>query len=144
MGNPPDQFYTNDIESINRVIKRKTDYKTSEWPEFCRLAKELVDDQESEIEKAVIGIGEYRFDDEYAHLEIPLAKWSSMSQNQRKKHLERIRNRTFQGAKEQHKKKSSSNLITESASSSDKSLTICGKQFNVGACQLSGDILKNV
>ena len=63
------------------MIKCKTDYKTSEWPEFCRFAKELVDDQETKIEKSVIGVGEYRFDDDYAHLEIPLAKWSSMSQN---------------------------------------------------------------
>ena len=37
--------------------KRKTEYKTSERPKFCRLAKELVDDQENEIEKAVIGVG---------------------------------------------------------------------------------------
>ena len=103
-----------------------------------------MDDQESEIEKAVIGIGEYRFDDEYAHLEIPLAKRSSMSPNQHKKHLECIRNLTLQEAKEQHKKKSLSNSTAESASSSDKSLTICGKQFNVGACQFSSDILKNM
>ena len=144
LGSPPDQFYTNDIESINRVIKRKTGYKTSEWPEFCRLAKELVGDQESEIEKAVIGIGEYRFDDEYAHLEIPLASWSSMSQTQRRKYLERISNLTLPEAKEQHKKRPSSHFSAETASSSDRSLTICGKQFNVDTCQLSSDILKNI
>ena len=44
-----------------------------EWPEFCRLAKELVEEQENEIEKAVIGIGDYRFDDEYFHLEVSLS-----------------------------------------------------------------------
>ena len=38
LGNPPEPFYTNEIESINRVIKQKTGYKSSEWPEFCRLA----------------------------------------------------------------------------------------------------------
>ena len=141
LGNPPDQFYTNDIESINRVIKRKTNYKTSEWPEFCRLAKELVDEQESEIEKAVLGIGEYRFDDEYSHLEVPLTKWSSMSQNQRKKHLERIKNFTLQEAKQQHKKKAGT---SGSSLSTDKSLTLCGKQFSVDGCQLSGDILVNM
>ena len=77
LGNEPDQFYTYDIESINRVIKRKTEYKTSAWPEFCRLAKEFADEQDNEIEKAVIGVGEYRFDNEYTHLEIPLARWWS-------------------------------------------------------------------
>ena len=55
-----------------------------ERPEFCRLAKVLVEEQENEIEKAVIGIGDYRFDEEYVHLEVSLSKWSSMSQAQRK------------------------------------------------------------
>lgn len=91
LGNPPDAFYTNDVESINRVIKRKTDYKTTEWPDFCKLARELLDEQEGEIEKAVLGIGEYKFSDGYEHLEIPVSKWSSMSQLQRQKHLRRIR-----------------------------------------------------
>ena len=146
LGSPPDQFYTNDIESINRVIKRKTDYKTSEWPEFCKLAKELVDDQESAIEKAVIGVGEYRFDDDYAHLEIPLANIIGLllSQNQRKKHLECIKNLTLKEAKERCKRKASSSSAAKKVTSTDESLTICGKIFNVDACQLSSDILKNM
>ena len=74
-------------------------------------------------------------------LEVPLTKWSSMSQNQRKKHLERIKNLTLQEAKQQHKKKAAT---SESSLSTDKSLTLCGKQFSVDGCQLSGDILKNM
>ncbi len=54
LGNPPEPYYTNDIESINRVIKRITKYKTCEWPEFCRLAHDLVKEQDSEVEKSVI------------------------------------------------------------------------------------------
>ena len=45
LGNPPEPFYTNEIESINRINKRKTGYKASEWLEFCKLAKELIDEQ---------------------------------------------------------------------------------------------------
>ena len=59
LGDPPEPFYTNDVESMNRVIKQKTNYKISEWPDFCRLAKQLIDEQENEIENAVIGVGEY-------------------------------------------------------------------------------------
>ena len=44
--------------SANCIIKRKTNYKACEWPEFCRLAKDLVEEQENEIEKAVIAVGE--------------------------------------------------------------------------------------
>ena len=104
------------------------------------LAKELVGDQESEIEKAVIGIGEYRFDEEYAHLEISLARWSSMSQTQHRKYLERTNNLTLLEAKEQHKKRPSSHFSAEATLSSDRSLTICGKQFNMNTCQLFSDI----
>jgi len=64
LGSPPDAFYTNDVESANRIIKRKTNYKAFEWPDFCKLAKDLVEEQENEIEKAVIGVGEYSFDNE--------------------------------------------------------------------------------
>ena len=35
-----------------------------------------MDELDNEIEKTVIGVGEFRFDDKYAHLEIPLARWS--------------------------------------------------------------------
>ena len=52
LGSPPDPFYTNDVESANRIIKRKTDYKASERPEFCKLAKELIEEQANEIEKS--------------------------------------------------------------------------------------------
>ena len=79
LGNPPEPFYTNEIESINHVIKRKTEYKVSEWLEFCKLAKELINNQRNEIEKAVIGVEEYRFCDEFKHLQLSLAKWSSLT-----------------------------------------------------------------
>ena len=69
LGSPSDAFYTNDVESANRIIKRKTNYRVCKWPEFCQLAnyKELVEEQGNEIEKAVIAVEEYQFDDEYAH-----------------------------------------------------------------------------
>ena len=70
LGSPPEPFYTNEIESIKRVIKQITGYKSSEWPEFCRLAKELIEDQQSEVEKAVIGVGECRLCEKFKHLEI--------------------------------------------------------------------------
>ena len=34
LGNPPEPFYTNEIESINRINKRKTGYKASECRNF--------------------------------------------------------------------------------------------------------------
>ena len=142
LGSPPDPFYTNDVESANRIIKRKTDYKASEWPEFCKLAKELIEEQENEIEKAIIGVGEYKFNDDYAHLAIPLGKWSSMSQLQRKKHIDKIKSLTLQEAKTYGKPKVSK--ANESIASSHSSLSICGNTFFADKCQLSEDILYNI
>ena len=143
LGNPPGPFYTNDIESINRVIKRKTDYRASEWPDFCRLARELVDEQECELEKAVIGIGEYTFNNEFKHLEIPLSSWSCMTQAQRQKHLNHIRNIMLQAAKIPSTKPV--NIISHhQESASSNYLTICEQRFNVDKCQLSNDILKDM
>ena len=58
LGSPMDALYTNDVESVNHIVKRKTNYRVCEWPEFCSLAKELVEEQDNEIEKAVFAVGE--------------------------------------------------------------------------------------
>lgn len=76
---------------IIKALKRKTDYKVTDWPNFFKLAKELVDEQEEEIEKAIIAAGEYSFASEYKHLELSVSKWASMSQTQRKKYIYKIK-----------------------------------------------------
>ena len=129
------------------MIKRKTDYKTTEWPNFCRLARELVDEQEGEIEKAIIGVGEYKFSDGYEHLEIPVSKWSSMSQLQRRKHLQRIRTISMNEAVkvcDTQKRKPSNKSPLPSSNTSPKEFSLCGKLFDASACHLSSDILTNM
>ena len=51
------------------------------------------------MEKAVIGVGEYRFCEEFKYLEIPLRKWSSMTKMQRTKHLQKITKFSLEEAK---------------------------------------------
>ena len=143
LGNPPEPFYTNEIESINRVIKRKTGYKASEWPEFCKLAKELIDEQKNEIEKAVVGVGEYRFCDEFKHLQLPLFKWSSMTKLQREKYLQKVAKLSLQEAKVPSFSKTHTSGSNEIVNST-KILNICRKQFNVENCAISTDILQNM
>ena len=143
LGNPPEPFYTNEIESINRVIKRKTEYKSSEWPGFCKVARELISDQQNEIEKAVIGVGEYKFCDEFKHLQLPLTKWSSMTKLQRERYLQKIAKVKLHEAKASSLHNSSSSSGMEVPTSS-KILSICGKCFNAQNCMLSSDILQNM
>ena len=68
MGSPPKPFYTNDSESLSAVIKEKVDYKKHQWPIFNDKMKQLVDQSQQEVEKAIIGTGRYQMKEQYRHL----------------------------------------------------------------------------
>ena len=142
LGNPPEPFYTNEIESINRVLKRKVDCKASEWPAFCVSAKELIEEQEHEIEKAIIGVGEYQFREEFKHLQIPIGRWSSMNTNQRENYLAKISKLSLQEAR----KTSACRKECRGAgpSGSNEVYMICGSCFNAEASLLAGDVLAGI
>ena len=57
LGCPPESFTTNASETANFIIKNKVDYKHNQLPEFVEKLKQVIDDQEREIEKAVIQRG---------------------------------------------------------------------------------------
>ena len=90
LGCPPQPFTTNASETTNFILKNKVDYKPSQLLDFVDKLKQVIDDQEKEIEKAVIQRGKYKFKAEYKHLEIPESQWYKMTSQQRKKHLDRI------------------------------------------------------
>ena len=90
LGSPAEAFYTNASESINSVIKAKVQYKRNELSHFISKLNELAEEQEREVEKAVIGRGKYCLRAEYRHLEISEKKWFSMTCEQRVKHLKKV------------------------------------------------------
>ena len=65
LGCPPDIFATNASESMNAVLKRKVDYKRNQLLEFVDILKEVIDDQQSDLERAIIGRGKYLFRQAY-------------------------------------------------------------------------------
>lgn len=68
LGHPPAIFTTNLSESLNATIKRKVNYKESEWPDFNEYMRQLVMSQRDEELRSLSGRGQYRLDKEYAHL----------------------------------------------------------------------------
>ena len=44
---------------MNRVIEEKSQWKKRQWPEFNEMMKELVGQQQRDVEKAVLHEGEY-------------------------------------------------------------------------------------
>ena len=90
LGSPPEPFFTNSSECINNVINVKVDYKRNELPNFLQKLKELIDEQERGVEKAVIGSGKCYLRPTYSHLEVPQSKWYGMSREQRRRHIKKF------------------------------------------------------
>lgn len=90
LGSPPQIFTTNASESLNAMLKRKVNYKKNELPQFVKYFKELIDEQERELERAVIGRGKYKFQKQFSHLEVAEDNWFRMSREQREKHLKKV------------------------------------------------------
>ena len=61
LGSPPAIYTTNACESLNAVIKRKVNYKESEWPQFNEQMKELVDRQREEALGFVRSTGTWKY-----------------------------------------------------------------------------------
>ena len=89
LGLPPEPFTTNASETINSVIKAHVNYKPSQLMEFVGKLKELIDEQEREIERAVIKRGKYRLKEAYSYLEINESDWFKMTKEQRQTHLKK-------------------------------------------------------
>ena len=66
------------------------DYKHSELVKFIDKLRELVDDQQREVDKSLVGCGEYFLHSDYSHLEIPHAKWFSMTKEQRPRQVKKF------------------------------------------------------
>ena len=90
LGNPPPIFTTNASESINALIKRKMDYKKHQLPQFIEMVHELVDEQNREVERAIVNRGKWRLRSQYQFLEVPESVWFTMSMQQRQKHLSKV------------------------------------------------------
>ena len=67
LGCPPTIYTTNRNESMNKVAKSHADHQRSTWVQLTNNMFDLVNDQLLEVEKAVYGMGEYRFKSQYKH-----------------------------------------------------------------------------
>ena len=79
---PTQPFTMNASESVNSMLKRHVNFKSSQLVEFVEKLKELVDEQEREVERAVIGRGKYRFKNQYHHLTVGEKAWFKMNEKQ--------------------------------------------------------------
>ena len=75
LGDPPEPFTTNASESMNALLKNKVEYKRSELPEFLEKLKEDINEQDREVERAVINRGKYKLLPEFQSFEKTEEEW---------------------------------------------------------------------
>ena len=83
LGSPAGTFTTNASESVNAAIKRKVEYKESEWPTFNDKIKQLAKQQREEVIRSLSSRGQYRLLPQYLHFGVPTTKWGKMKPDQR-------------------------------------------------------------
>ena len=86
LGHPPEPFYTNDVESQNRVIKQQMNYKAQELPEFISSMNEVIISQKKEIEKAALTWGNIHLLMNTRIWQQTLENFFEMSEKQHEKH----------------------------------------------------------
>ena len=60
LGNPPDAFYNNRSESMNRLLKSHVGHRKSSLPQFVRYLHSFVTEQFNNIKKANMSVGDWR------------------------------------------------------------------------------------
>lgn len=90
LGDPPSPYYTNAVESMNSLLKLRTDHKKQDLPTFITTLHGLIESQFAEVDRAVAGVGDYEVASEYSSFHYDAAKWCTMSEKQRKKVLQQF------------------------------------------------------
>ena len=85
-------FTTNKSESMNNVIKQEVQWKGNKLPLLIEHLKSIVARQRSELDKAVIGCGEWNFIYPYDCLKVSDSECFSISQNAKEMHMKKVYN----------------------------------------------------
>lgn len=95
LGCPPEPFTTNACEAANSMLKNKVDYKRNELSDFIKKLREFVDEQENEIERAIIGRGKYELRPQHRFMLVAETKWFAMNATQRMQNLRNVSSLTL-------------------------------------------------
>ena len=82
LGCPPMPYYTNEVESKNKILEDEVEHKSSELPDFINKMRGLLKEQRHEVECALINTGKYRLKDEYRYLQVESSSWFKMTLDQ--------------------------------------------------------------
>ena len=72
------------------MLKVKVDYKHTELTVFVDKLHQLIEDQQREVEKAMVSSGKYCLQSSYKHLSVPQNQWFAMTKERRKRCLKKF------------------------------------------------------
>ncbi len=88
---PCKMFTTNSSEAINHIIKQEVQWRENKLPTLIEHLKTITAQHQAELEKAIIGRGEWHFCSEYTYLQVSESVWfSSMKSEAKDKHLKKV------------------------------------------------------
>ena len=89
LGDPPLEFFTNDSKVINSANKQYRKFKKLDRPTFNEHMKRFVMDQQEEVSKSTVGMGQYILKEDYRHLAVTPSRWFTALTVEQKENSER-------------------------------------------------------
>ena len=77
------QWTNNNCESLNHVLKQATDWRTQRIPQLIETLYTIVQGQHKDLERSIIGRGDYRLCDDYRQFSVTPDVWASRTAQQR-------------------------------------------------------------
>ena len=71
-------------------MKQFLNFKKSDWPRFNEKIKEFIIEQEKEVDKSIIGLGQYSMRQEYEHFKVNSSKWFMLNADQKQSTLQKF------------------------------------------------------
>ena len=91
LGNPPNSYLNQRVESLNNVIKEALNHQCTDQVSIHEVLLEKVfRQQEDEYKKAIFGMGEYRLSPSYKKYQVDPVKWSQKRDEQQQSYLEKV------------------------------------------------------
>ena len=79
LGDPPKQFTTNRVESVNNLLKIETNGPLP-INQCVQKIKELVERQQRNVESAICGKGSYEVHEDYSSLKVDQCEWMNLTE----------------------------------------------------------------
>ena len=75
----------NACESVNHVLKQRTQWRITHLPDLISKCRSLVDAQFKEADRALVGLGDFTLHPTHTHHRQTLSRWQAMSDRQQQR-----------------------------------------------------------